>query len=503
MAPAPSGADQTLISRPRPPLPPGPYLVAGIGRAGSAAACALTARGHGPVHVWDGLRRPQERQAAQALGHVGVETHGGDGLALLDAPPAPRTIVKSPGLPFDTPLIDAAVRRGIPVLDEAELGWLLDPRPLVAVTGTNGKSTTVSLVAAILQATGRTPVTAGNTRFGVPYSETGEHDGDVVVAELSSFQLEGCAALRPDAALLTNITFDHLYRHGTQAAYAACKRRLFGDGHSAVGLAAIGIDQPVGRALADELRERGTRVVTFGLDADADHRVLTVEPGLAGSRVEFADRRGVRVLHPRLTGIHNALNVAGALALAEALGIDPDLAATAAEATAPLPGRFEAVSTGTAFDVVVDFAHNPDGVEQAVRAGRAILDRRGRGELRVVLSALSMVGDAQARAMGATAAQVADHLILTTQRWRLDDPAETVTPGLAEGADAVDDGSVVTVEPDRRAAIESALRAAGPGDLVLVLDRGELGGVLYGPDDIGRPFDDRAEARSLLATMVA
>jgi UDP-N-acetylmuramoylalanine--D-glutamate ligase len=194
-----------------------------------------------------------------------VETHGGDGLALLDAAPMPRTIVKSPGLPFDTPLIDAAVRRGLPVLDESELGWLLDPRPLVAVTGTNGKSTTTSLVAAILQAAGHTPVTAGNTRFGVPYSETGLHGGDTVVAELSSFQLEGCSALQPDAALLTNLTFDHLYRHGTEAAYAACKRRLFGDSEGGVPVAAVGTDQTAGRELAHELRERGATVITFGL----------------------------------------------------------------------------------------------------------------------------------------------------------------------------------------------------------------------------------------------
>jgi UDP-N-acetylmuramoyl-L-alanyl-D-glutamate--2,6-diaminopimelate ligase len=477
--------------------------VAGIGRAGSAAAHALTARGHGPVHAWDGLGRLQEQQAAADLARAGVATHGGDGLALLDAPFTPGAVVKSPGLRFDTPLIDAAVRRGLPVLDESELGWLLDPRPLVAVTGTNGKSTTVSLVAAILQAAGRAPVTAGNTRFGVPYSQTGEHDGDVVVAELSSFQLEGCSTLRPDAALLTNITFDHLYRHGTRAAYAACKRRLFGDGDGGVPIAAVGTDQAVGRELADQLRERGATVVTFGLDAGADYRVLTVEPGLERSVVELSSSRGTRTLHPQLTGIHNALNIAGALALADALGMDADLAATAAEATAPLPGRFERIETGTAFDVVVDFAHNPDGVEQAVRAGRTILDRRGHGELRVVVSALSIVSEDQARAMGAAAADVADHLVLTTQRWRLDDPAQAVTPGLCEGAHAVSDGAVVTVEPDRRAAIAIALRAAGPGDLVLVLDRGELGGVLYGPDDVGRPFDDRAEVRSLLATMVA
>ena len=121
----------------------------------------------------------------------------------------------------------------------------------------------------------------------------------------------------------------------------------------------------------------------------------------------------------------------------------------------------------------------------------------------MVLSALSLVGDDQARAMGASAGQAADHLVLTTQRWRLEDPAGSVTPGLVDGAHAADARAVVAVEPDRRAAIAIALRAAGPGDLVLVLDRGELGGVLYGPDDVGQPFDDRAVICSLVTAMAA
>jgi UDP-N-acetylmuramoylalanine--D-glutamate ligase len=81
--------------------------------------------------------------------------------------------------------------------------------------------------AAILDASGRTPVTAGNTRFGVPLSEAHLQPGDITVAELSSFQLEGCKALRPDAAVLTNVTLDHLYRHGSIEAYTSCKRRMF------------------------------------------------------------------------------------------------------------------------------------------------------------------------------------------------------------------------------------------------------------------------------------
>jgi UDP-N-acetylmuramoyl-L-alanyl-D-glutamate--2,6-diaminopimelate ligase len=475
--------------------------VAGIGRAGTAAARALAARPGPPVRAWDGLDRPQEHQATAALAKLGIAVHRGDGVALLDKALLPRTVVKSPGLPFTTPLIEAAVRRGLTVLDEAELGWLLDRRPLIAVTGTNGKSTTTSLVAAMLDASGRTPVTAGNTRFGVPLSEAHLQPGDVIVAELSSFQLEGCTALRPDAAVLTNVTLDHLYRHGSIEAYTNCKRRLF----EGVPAAAVGVDQPAGRDVARDLRAGGATVVTFGRHPTADRRVLTVQPRLDGARLSIAELGGgsARTLHPRLIGEHNALNIAAALALADALEIDPDVAAAAVEAAPPLPGRFERVAVEAGFDIVVDYAHNPDGVAQAVRTGRAILAARGSGELRVVLSALSMVGPDQARAMGRAAREGADHVVLTTQRWTLDDPGDALTPGLLDGARAAIGGASPVVEPDRATAIEHALRTAAPGDLVLILDRGEAAGPLYDRAGTPRPFDDRAEVRSLLATIAA
>jgi UDP-N-acetylmuramoyl-L-alanyl-D-glutamate--2,6-diaminopimelate ligase len=470
-----------------------------------AAARALSTRSGETVHAWDGLGRPSEQAAAQTLAGLGISTTRGDGIALLDAPVSPRTLVKSPGLRFDTPLIADAARRNLTVIDEAELGWHLDPRPLIAVTGTNGKSTTTSLVARILQDAGQKPITAGNTRFGIPLSETHHNSGDVVVAELSSFQLEGCSALAPAAAVLTNITHDHRYRHGSHAAYAACKRRAFITASDrVVPVAAVGVDQPEGRALTEELGERGTVVITFGTSAGAARRVLDVTTDADGDGVvTLTEGATTRTLHTRLNGAHNALNIAAALALADALSIDPDIAATAAEATAPLPGRFERVTAaGAPFDVVVDYAHNPDGIGHALAAGRTLLAARGgAGRLHVVVSALSIVDPDQARAMGAAARAGADHLVLTTQRWRLEDPRDTLTPGLLEGARSAGGDGALMIEIDRRAAIEQALHAATPGDLVLILERGEAAGPLFGPDDTSRPFDDRAEARAALAAM--
>jgi UDP-N-acetylmuramoyl-L-alanyl-D-glutamate--2,6-diaminopimelate ligase len=438
--------------------------------------------------VWDGLGRPAERAHAAALAPLGVRcVHDGDGVDLLAADTA--VLVKSPGLRPDVPLVAAAAARGVPVLDEAELGWRLDPRPLVAVTGTNGKSTTVSLVAAVLAAAGRAPVVAGNSRFGVPLSAAAAEPGDAVVAELSSFQLEACPALRPEAAVLTNVTHDHRYRHGSAAAYVAAKRVPFV--REPRPPAAVGVDQEPGRALAAELRAAGGTVVTFGADPAADVRVVDVRTVADGSEIDLAGGAPLRV---RLRARHNALNVAGALALAAALGLDEGVAREAVAAVAPLPGRFEAVDAGAPFAVVVDFAHNPDGVARAVEAGRGLLGAGGR--LHVVLSALSLVGEEQAAAMGAAGA-AADRLVLTTQRWTLDDPAGALAPGLEAGARRA--GARPLVEPDRAAAIALAVAGAGPGDAVLVLDRGELAGPLYAPDGTATTFDDRAVVRAAVA----
>lgn len=485
--------------RRRPAVPPGPYLVAGLGLAGGSAVDALTQRtSPDEVRVWDGFARAQEQRRSAELAVRGITVHHGDeGLERLFDAPSPRTLIKSPGLRPDAPVVVEAVQRGLTVIDEAELGWRLDARPLIAVTGTNGKSTTVSVLAEILRTAGRDPVVAGNTTFGIPYSTTTTRRGDSVLAELSSFQLEGCPTLLPTAAVLTNLTHDHHYRHGTGAAYEACKRRLFVRDDRAVAVAAIGIDQPFGRRLAGELRARGSTVVTFGIHPDADRRVLSAAASLDGGSVRVREGAGIRTLRTRLTGAHNALNLAGCLALADGLGLDVETAAQALGSVSPLPGRFERVPGPSGFDVVIDFAHNPDGVAQALGAGRAMLAARGGGRLLTVVSTLSMVDRQQAFDVGRVAASESDRVVLTTQRWTLEDPADRLPDGFEEGARSIPD-AVVDVAYDRGEAIARALRLAKPGDAVLILDRGDRGGALYGGDDQPRAFDDRAYVRELL-----
>ena len=149
-----------------PPVPNGPYLIVGLGRAGRAAARALSETGL--VRAWDHSRAPEVGATRDALLAAGITVRlGGDGLDMLDGV---RTVVKSPGLRPDTPVIAAARRGGLLVIDELELGWRLARTPIVGVTGTNGKSTVAALLIAVLSAAGRQPVLAGNTFFGPPLS---------------------------------------------------------------------------------------------------------------------------------------------------------------------------------------------------------------------------------------------------------------------------------------------------------------------------------------------
>src|SRR3954469_19019506 len=182
---------------PRPALPEGPYLIVGLARSGVAAAWMLA--GHGEVIGVDG-GRPEVPD--------GIEAHlDSDGLELLERA---GTVVKSPGVPREAPLVAAALERGVPVLGELELAWRLLPNRFVAVTGTNGKTTTTELLGAIWREAGLPVGLGGNV--GTPLAAlVGEVEPSAtIVCEVSSFQAEDSEALAPDTALLLNIAEDHL-----------------------------------------------------------------------------------------------------------------------------------------------------------------------------------------------------------------------------------------------------------------------------------------------------
>lgn len=302
--------------RERPLLPPGPWLVVGLARSGIAAARTLQARGEEVVAVDAG--RPAVPDGLEAH----LET---DGLAQLARA---RAVVKSPGVPREAPVIAAARERGIAVLGELELGWRLLPNEFVAVTGTNGKTTTVELLGHIHREAGLAVAVAGNVGTAVSGLAGGLDPGAVVVCETSSFQLEDTLAFAPEGAVLLNLQSDHLDRHGTFANYREAKLLAFarqGNDDVAVAPADLEIDDLGGCA----------RRVPFGpggeLDDRAGHLWWDGEPLVAHDEI-------------RLRGDHNRANAAAAAAIALARGIDPDAVRTGLRSFAGVEHRLEEVA---------------------------------------------------------------------------------------------------------------------------------------------------------------
>jgi UDP-N-acetylmuramoylalanine--D-glutamate ligase len=308
----------------RPALPPGPYLIVGLARSGAAAARMLAP--YGRVLATDsGVPEVPD----------GVEAHlGSDGVELLDEV---ACVVKSPGVPRDAPVIAGALERGIPVHGELELAWRLLGNRFVAVTGTNGKTTTTELLGAMHRAAGVGVAVAGN--IGTPLSSlVGEIDPEaVVVCECSSFQLEDATAFAPDVGLLLNLSEDHLDRHGTVVAYREAKLRLFArQGPEQIAVAPPGIVLPGG----------GQRVV-FG-----DPAALPLPVG-----------------EIRLRGAHNLENALGASAAALASGLPPAAVAEALRGFAGVPHRLEEVGTVDGVLYVNDSkATNVDAAARGIEA---------------------------------------------------------------------------------------------------------------------------------------
>lgn len=305
--------------RPRPPLPGGPYLVVGLARSGAAAALALRARGEEVIGVDAGQPDVGRLRGAGVEVHVGVPGE--------DLVSRARTLVKSPGVPQDAPVVRAARAAGVAVLGELEIAWRLTPNPFVAVTGTNGKTTTTELVGAIHRAAGRPVAVAGNVGTALS-SVAGRLEPDAWVAcECSSFQLEDAELFAPEGAVLLNLAPDHVDRHGTYEAYVAAKLRIFT--HQAPGDVAV--------VPEDLAVEAPARTVRFGVGPDADLRDddgmlwWEGEPLLAVDRI-------------RIPGAHNRENAMAAAAVTLALGIPADAVAAALREFRGVAHRLELVA---------------------------------------------------------------------------------------------------------------------------------------------------------------
>jgi UDP-N-acetylmuramoylalanine--D-glutamate ligase len=292
--------------KPRPALPAGPFLVVGLARSGVAAARMLAARGEEVRGVDSG-----HPDGAAGLGAAGVEVVlDTDGLAQLDRI---RTVVKSPGVPREAAVIAAALERGLDVVGELELAWRAIPNRFLAVTGTNGKTTTVELLGHIYRAAGEPVAVAGNV--GTPLSSlAGAVDADAtIVCEASSFQLEDTTAFAPECAVFLNLAPDHLDRHPGLDAYLAAKLRIFANqGNDDV--AVYNADDP---SLAGTDLGGCARRVAFCRGGAPECEVALAEGTIFhdGEPLLSAGELG-------LFGEHNVANAMAAASAALAMGLD-------------------------------------------------------------------------------------------------------------------------------------------------------------------------------------
>ncbi len=312
----------------RPPLPRGPFLVVGLARSGAAVARLLAARGEAVRGVDSG--RPD---AAAGLAGGGVEVFlDTDGLAQLEGT---RTVVKSPGVPREARVIAAALERGIEVVGELELAWRTLPNRFLAVTGTNGKTTTVELLGHLYRSAGEPVAVAGNV--GTALSElTGEVETDAtVVCECSSFQLEDTTEFAPECAVFLNLAPDHLDRHADLDAYLAAKLRIFANqGNDDV--AVYSGDDP---ALAGADLGGCARRVAFCHGAGPD-----CEVALAEGTIFYDGEPLLAVSELGLFGDHNVANAMAAAAAAISLGLDRDAVRAGLRSFAGVPHRLEPVA---------------------------------------------------------------------------------------------------------------------------------------------------------------
>jgi len=305
-------------------------LVVGFGRTGQALARVLAARGD---RVRAGDRRDARALKVDPRALAGVELHASDGPELLDGV---DLVVPSPGVPRSAPVLAEAFRRGVPVVSEIELAGRELSCPIVGITGTNGKSTTTTLVGMALASTGRRTFTGGN--LGTPLVTALEGTYDVCVAEVSSFQLEWVARFRPRVGCLLNVTDDHLDRHPSFADYRDTKARLFA-AQTAEDFAVLNRDDPAVAELAPRL---AARVTTFGWSPVADgafveqDAVMLRRPGTIDERYDLT--------RTRLAGRHNVENVLAAVTVARLAGAPPAAVQRAIDEIEPLPHRLALVA---------------------------------------------------------------------------------------------------------------------------------------------------------------
>ena len=289
-------------------------LVCGMARSGVSAAELLRRLG---CHVTlQDLKKREEVEGAEALERQGIRLYLGknpDGIVKdFDF------IVLSPGIPCDLPFMNEAKEAGVPVISEVELSYVLTPCPVMAVTGTNGKTTTTTLAGEMVKTQYKNAAVVGN--IGVPYSSVveGLTNEDYVVAEISSFQLETIDSFKPHISAVLNITPDHLNRHKTLENYIKMKERVF-ENQTEDDFCVLNYDDETTRRMAEKTR---ANVVFFSSSQIVENGIYLKDGDII---VNFGGHKGklISTKDLKILGVHNYENVMAASAMALCAGIKP------------------------------------------------------------------------------------------------------------------------------------------------------------------------------------
>ena len=403
---------------------------------------------------------------------------------------------------------------------------------LIGITGTNGKTTVAYLIESILLKAGFNVGVIGtinyryaNKEFPNPMttpesldlqrilSEMLQAGVSHVVMEASShamdlYRIKGC---RFDVAVFTNLSQDHLDYHGDMQSYWSSKKRLFTEylingSQNDNAVAVINCDDARGKELAGIL---SVKVIKTGSAPECEIKAETSRYGLVGTNGRVSIPRGSFDFKTPLVGIHNLENILNACGAAAALSIAPHTMKAGIEALTAIPGRLESIENSSGRFVYVDYAHTPDALENAVSALKAIAPAR-------IICVFGCGGDRDKEKrpmMGEIVARLCDLSVVTSDNPRSEDPLtiiDQILPGIeqangyrysAEVLKTGFDKKGYTVEPDRRQAIEFAIRLSRPNDAVLIAGKGHETYQIIGEKTID--FDDREEARKALTKLDA
>jgi UDP-N-acetylmuramoyl-L-alanyl-D-glutamate--2,6-diaminopimelate ligase len=395
-------------------------------------------------------------------------------------------------LPISVPqIVVADTRQTQGIIAAAFWGFPSDDLLMIAVTGTNGKTTTAHLLGSILRQHGlRTEVmgtlsgartTAESTELQRQLAQYVERRIQAVVMEVTSnaMVLHRVEGTHFALSIFTNLTPEHLDFHGTMESYFAAKASLFTSTFTSVGV--VNYDDVYGRLIADT---NEIQCVPFSV-----HDVQNISATASSHEFSWKTHH-VKV---NVGGKFNISNSLAAVTAAVQLGVSETDIVVGLAAAETVPGRFEQVRSSTGFDVVIDYAHTPDALQRVLLAAREVV---GTKQQVVVVFGCGGDRDSEKRPlMGAIAAKFADCVVVTSDNPRSESPA-TITQNIIDGVGALNANTIIATEIDRRLAIQFALKSARSGDIVVIAGKGHEKTQTIGNDVL--PFDDVATVKEIL-----